>query len=147
MTGACAAGGATGAAWAGSGVRVCCAGSGVRVCCAAWAGCGVCVGAASCGLDVWGWGVRLCGVACGLRAGTGVCGVPDRGVPCGRRIIGVLTLAGSVVTRGAASSTLRERLTDTRLCCSAWWRGGAGSRAGSLVSPRRRVEGDDIAEW
>jgi hypothetical protein len=76
--------------------------------------------------------VRVC------WAGTAV---PDRGVLRGRRAGGVITLPGSVWTRGAAASTLCDGLSDTTLRGSAkWLGGGGGSGAGSL---RRRVDGAD----
>jgi hypothetical protein len=67
----------------------------------------------------------------------------DRGALLGRRPGGVTALPGSVSTRGAAGNPLRDRLTDTTLCCSTWGRGEEGSAWGS---PRRRVDGADTAE-
>lgn len=83
-----------------------------------------------------------------LVAGAGSSGrcVPGRGMRCGRPG-GVITLPGSVGTRGAASIRLREierllsRLTATMLCGSGKC-GAAGSFAGS---PRARVDDED--EW
>jgi len=116
---------------AGSGVRVCCAGTSGLVCGAAgtcWAGTAV----PDRGVLL---GRRCSGVTTLLGSG--------RGVVLGRRAGGVATLPGSVTTRGAASNMLRDRLTDTMLCCSTWGRGAEGSAWGS---PRRRVDGADTAE-
>jgi hypothetical protein len=46
--------------------------------------------------------------------------VPDLGVLCGRRAGGVLMLAGSVTTRGAASYTLCDRPRDWLAPGSLW---------------------------
>jgi hypothetical protein len=67
----------------------------------------------------------------------------DRGALLGRRPGGVTTLPASVTTRGAALNALRDRLTETMLCCSAWRCGAGGSAPGSS---RRRVAGADTAE-
>jgi hypothetical protein len=91
-----------------------------------------------CGAEL---GVTLCGV---LECGAGSSGqcVSGLGILRGRPG-GVMTLPGSVGTRGAASIRLREierllsrlRLIATMLCGSGKW-GGDGSRSGS---PRRLV--------
>jgi hypothetical protein len=94
------------------------------------------------------------GVRYGTEAGVPVWGagssgrcVPGRGMRWGRPG-GVTTLPGSVGTRGARSSRLREierllsRLTDTRLCGSG--KCGATGAAGSFAgSPRARVDDED----
>jgi hypothetical protein len=91
-------------------------------------------------------GVGLCGVLVWGADSSGRC-VPGLGILRGRPG-GVMTLPGSVGTRGAASIRLREierllsRLTATMLWGSGKW-GGDGSRSGS---PRRLVLDAD-AEW
>jgi hypothetical protein len=70
--------------------------------------------------------------------------VPDCGVLRGRRAGGVITLARSVRTRGAASTMLAiGRLAGAMLYCSVWWYGAGGRAAGSEC---RWVRGVD-AEW